>query len=381
MSSRRLVFVLPDASDLVTGGNIYNRELVDAARRHRAIEAVSVADWERHVAAGEPGTYFVDTLNMRELLRAVPAPPEARRAGRQRFVLVVHLLPSMDPARAAGDPALAVEEAAVPRFDGFLVTSAYTAGVLRARGLTQPCLVVPPGLPHRPRPPLAYRPGARALLVGNLVANKGVLPFIHALAAALPRAGGRGAAPTVPLTIDVVGRADLDPDHAAACLRAARAAGLTGEADGDGGGGGRAEGHGEAEGGPAIIRFRGPTAYDDMDRHYRDASLLLSPSLMETFGMALQEARAFGLPILACRVGNTAAHIEEGVTGHLYDSAADLVNGLLELVRSPDRLRALFMSAQAARAGGDYTWDAAAREFLRQQGDLEAAAAGPGATR
>ncbi len=351
MSSRRLAFVLPSGSHLISGGNIYNRELLAAARRHRTVDALSVADWEREVAAGEPGTFVVDTLNMSEFLGAVRAP----RPDGQRFLLVVHLLPSMDPVR--GDhPSLAVERAALPRFDGFLVTSAYTAGQLRQRGQAQPCLTVPPGLPARPRPPLELGPGLRALIVGNLVANKGVLPFIHALAAAV-RAGD-------PLAVDVVGRLDLDADHAAACLRAARDAGLTAEDPGSDRG---------------LLRFCGPASYEAMDGHYRRSSLFLSPSLMETFGMALQEARAFGLPILACDAGNSAAHVEEGVNGHLYRSIPDLVEGLMELVRSPEQLRGLFASAQAARTGGDYTWDVAACDFLRQLDEFERAGAPDGA--
>jgi hypothetical protein len=39
-------------------------------------------------------------------------------------------------------------------------------------------------------------------------------------------------------------------------------------------------------------------------------------------------------------------------------------------------MRRLFDSAQAARSGGDYTWDAAAREFLRQIDDFERAEGG-----
>ncbi len=338
----RLAFVLPSGSHLVTGGNIYNRELLGAARRHRAVNALSVADWERQVADGEPGTFVVDTLNMSDFLRAVAAPRE-----QQRFLLVVHLLPSMDPVRDRDDASLAVEREALPRFDGFLVTSAYTAGQLRARGRGQPCLIVPPGLPERARPPLEPGPDLRALIVGNLVANKGVLPFIEALSSAV-RAGDR-------LAVDVVGRLDLDADHAEACLRAARGAGLI-----------------DSDGGP--LRFCGPASYEEMDDHYRRASLFLSPSLMETYGMALQEARAFGVPILACDAGNSAAHVEEGVNGHLYRSIPELVVGLMELVRSPRELRRLFASAQAARTGGDYTWDVAARDFLRQLDEFERAA-------
>ncbi len=343
MTSGRLVFVLPSDSHLVSGGNIYNRELLAAARRQRSVDAMSVAEWERAVAAGEPGTFLVNTLNMSEFMRAVRDP----RPRGQRFVLVVHHLPSLEPGLPADHPALALEAEALPRFDGFLATSRYTAELLQARRLPGRCMTVSPALAPRPRPPLEYRPGVRGLIVGNLIPRKGVLPFIDALAAAAA-AGDR-------LEIDIVGRSDLEPEHARDCVAAARERGLM---EGDG---------------AVKIHFRGPVAYDVMDDFYRTASLLLSPSLMETFGMALQEARAFGLPILACKGGNAAAHIDDGKSGHLYDSVRDLVTGLMELVRSPDAMRRLFASAQAVRSGADYTWDVAAREFLRQIGEFERA--------
>jgi len=340
MIASRLAFVFPPHSDLVSGGNIYNRELVAAARLRRPVEELSVEEWLRQVAAGTAGTFFVDTLNMREFLDAVPWPGPRG----QRHLLVVHHLPSLEPGLPAGDPSLAVERAALPRFDGFLATSPYTAALLAARGLPQPCLTVRPALPPRPRPALELRPGVRALIAGNVIPRKGVLPFIDELAAAM-RQGDR-------LTVDVVGRLDLEPEHAEACVRAAREAGLEGETA------------------PVVMRFLGPASYEEMDAHYSAASVLVSPSLMETFGMALQEARACGLPILACRGGNAAAHIEEGA-GLLFDSVGELVNGLLELVRSPEAQRRLFTSAQAARSGGDYTWEVAAGEFLRKLDEFE----------
>jgi glycosyltransferase involved in cell wall biosynthesis len=337
--NRRLVFVFPPESDLVSGGNIYNRELVAAARRHRPIEAIADADLARAAAQGAEATFFIDTVSLPRFLADVPPPP-ARPPG-QRFFLIVHHLPSLEPGLPASHPSLAVERDALPRFDGFLATSPYTASLLRARGHAQPCLTVRPALPARERPPLEYRPGVRALLVANLIPRKGVLPFLEALAAGLD--------PGDDLAVDVVGRDDLDPEHAVRCLRAAEERGLTGSP----GAGGR-------------VVFRGPVPYDEMDALYRGATAFLSPSSMETFGMALQEARAFGVPILARRGGNAAAHVEHGVSGYLYDTVDDLVAGLLALVRAPDRMRQLFAAAQALRTGSEYTWGDAAAELLRQ---------------
>jgi len=364
MRNERLLFVLPPDSDRISGGNIYNRELLAAvSRQHRAIESIAEAECRRMVAAGASGIFLIDTVSLAELEGSLR--PAARAPG-QRLVLVVHHLPSLEPGLAPDHPSWIRERATLPGLDGFLATSRYTAALLRAAGYSQPCLVVPPALPARPRPPLDYRPGMRALLVGNLIPRKGVLRFLDALAAA--------RRPTDVLRVDIIGRGDLDPDHARACVRAAERAGLS-RAGGLVGGAGdpRAEHLHAADPRAADaepVGFRGPVAYGEMDALYRDASLFLSPSLMETFGMALQEARAFGLPILAHRGGNASAHVEQGVNGYLYDSIGELVDGFLELCRAPERMRQLFAAAQAHRAGGDYTWDAAAAEFLRQIDDF-----------
>lgn len=332
----RLLFVMPPSSQMVSGGNIYNRQLVDAVRRRRPIEEVSEAAWAAQVDGGDPSIWFIDTVSLAAFLGA--------RAGTgQRALLVVHHLPSLEPGIADDDPALALERAALPRFDGFLTTSPYTTALLRDRGHQQPCLTVRPALPDRPRPPLELRPGVRALLVANLIPRKGVAPFVRALAAAR-RPGDQ-------LTVDVVGRADLDPACAADCARAIAEAGL--------------------DRGEVIVHLRGPASYEEMDALYRGATLFLSTSQMETFGMALQEARAFGVPILACRGGNASAHVEHGVTGALCETVTELVEELLDLSRAPERLASLFAAAQSLRTGSEYTWDVAAEEFLRQLGDFE----------
>ena len=332
----RLIFVMPPTSQLVSGGNIYNRQLVDAVRRRRSIDEAPEEAWAAQAEGGEPAVWFIDTVSLAAFLGTRPGPG-------QRAILVVHHLPSLEPGITDDDPALALERAALPRFDGFLTTSPYTTSLLRDRGHQQPCLTVRPALPDRPRPALDFRPGVRALLVANLIPRKGVVPFVHALAAAR-RPGDR-------LTVNVVGRDDLDPACAAGCARAIAEAGL--------------------DGGDVTVSLRGPVSYEEMDALYRDATLSLSTSQMETFGMALQEARAFGVPILACRGGNASAHVEHGVTGALCETVTELVEELLDLARVPDRLAALFAAAQSLRTGSEYTWEVAAGEFLRQLGDFE----------
>lgn len=63
---------------------------------------------------------------------------------------------------------------------------------------------------------------------------------------------------------------------------------------------------------------------DDPGLHYAKASILVNlsrPDLwIETFGLTLIEAMAFGVPVIAPPVGGPAEIVEDGVTGYLVDS-------------------------------------------------------------
>jgi glycosyltransferase involved in cell wall biosynthesis len=103
-----------------------------------------------------------------------------------------------------------------------------------------------------------------------------------------------------------------------------------------------------------------------MHEAYRRANLFISASRMETFGMALQEARAHGLPILALDAGHARHHFTDGEDGVLCDSLPALVAQLLALARDPARLRVLVARARASRPSSGYTWQVAAAHLLAE---------------
>jgi glycosyltransferase involved in cell wall biosynthesis len=337
-----LVFALPDGSDRVSGGNIYNDRLIRELRTLVSVDSVSIDQCRDRVGRGEAGCYLIDSLNLREFLE-FPTP----RPG-QSFTLIVHHLPSLEPG-ANHDPQselMRVEREALARFDAFLATSTFTATYLVDRECPAArILTVPPGSPTPGPPnhetPRVYLPPVRALMVGHMIPGKAMRALFVALEPRL--------APGDELSIDVVGRLDLDPEYARRCRD------LT-------------EGSARLA---SIVRYRGSLPPAEMPAQYQAANVFVSASRMETFGMALQEAHTHGLPIVALDGGYVRHHFTDGEDGLLFFSLEALADGLLELVRDPQRAAALFARAQgraqaADRAAGVYDWPAAAQLFLTQ---------------
>jgi glycosyltransferase involved in cell wall biosynthesis len=63
---------------------------------------------------------------------------------------------------------------------------------------------------------------------------------------------------------------------------------------------------------PRVV-WHGPAARSDVHLHYRNADILVFPTLSDGFGLTQLEARAWRLPIIVTR--RCGAVIEDGVTG------------------------------------------------------------------
>jgi glycosyltransferase involved in cell wall biosynthesis len=328
-----LVLLLPEGSARVSGGNIYNAELWRELSLATTARAVDRATFRALLTGGTPGVYFVDSLDLDEALRL----PE--RAAGQRAILLVHHLPSLEPE--PNNAALALERAALPLFDAYLCTSPFTREWLRGRGIDPGRLMlVTPGLPAiEPVPEGDARPLC-ALMVGNLIARKGVLPLLEALA--------REVRPDDAFTLELLGRSDLEPEYAAAC-RSVHARSPLGER----------------------VRFLAEVPYGEMGAVYRRASLVVSAASMETYGMALAEARAHGVPMLTRDGGYARHHVNDGKNGHIVSSVGALAHALLGFARDPGALGALRTGARALASPGGPSWARAAAELTSALERLE----------
>lgn len=312
----RHVFVVPEPTAMVSGGNVYNAGLTTALRAAGA--DVTLQDrLAPPVAAG--AVQWVDSLYLDAL-------PSLRRDG-VRTNLVVHYLPTLvarGAVPAAGE-LTAVEQAALDAADGFLVPSELMRAALRTLGVERPILVVAPGLEVPAAQPTVEHERLHAVVVANVTPGKRVLPLVAAVN------------PAWPIALSVAGSVTMDPDYARACRDAA-----------------------------PQVRFTGALPHEAVGALVAASDVLVSPSCMESFGLALAEARALGVPILARGGGNSAAHVEARAGGRLFDDDAALAADLARLAGDRDERRRRRAAAQAHRPA-PRGWADAARDFLDAQ--------------
>lgn len=83
------------------------------------------------------------------------------------------------------------------------------------------------------------------------------------------------------------------------------------------------------------------------------SDVFVFPSLTDTFGIAMVEALACGLPVAAFPVPGPRDVLRPGVTGVMSRDLAEAVSGALRLDRG-----------RCATAAADFTWEAATRQFF-----------------
>jgi glycosyltransferase involved in cell wall biosynthesis len=122
----------------------------------------------------------------------------------------------------------------------------------------------------------------------------------------------------------------------------------------------------------ARTRWVGAVAPAALSAHYAAADLLVWPAHNEAYGMALLEAQAAGLPVVACRTRGVPDVVEDGRTGLLVpeDDPAAFAGAITALLADPER-RVRFGAAAAAWVRRERTLEHAALALdrvLRQVG-------------
>ncbi|MBX3186572.1 MAG: glycosyltransferase family 4 protein [Labilithrix sp.] len=299
---RPCLFVVPDPKTKISGGNLYNAGLITALCAAGVDVRVIDRDGARDVARDDE-LCLVDSLYLAELPRFAPC------------WLLAHYLPALVEGRERLSD---VERTALLAAEGIVVPSAFMADAFaRLAPEPRPVAVVTPGLE------LAHDAAARApraVVVANLVPGKGVLELLRSLG-------------TRRLPLAVVGALDRDPVYASACRAAA-----------------------------PWVDFLGERTHAETLATIAASDFLISSSRMESFGLALAEARALGVPIVALDRGNARAHVDEASGGRLVGSDEALADACVRLAQDPSELDRRRRAARAQRAA-PRTWADAARDF------------------
>ncbi|MFN2384404.1 MAG: glycosyltransferase family 4 protein [Gemmatimonadota bacterium] len=192
----------------------------------------------------------------------------------------------------------------------------------------RPVEVIPYGVPLPEAPPSGERALAEPtlLFVGRLVARKGVDRLLEALATL---AGRRWR-------LEVVG---FGPDRDA-LERQAAALGLA-----------------------ERVAFLGRVPNAELEAAYSRAYGFVLPATLdaradtEGLGVVLLEAMAYGVPVVATRMGGIVDIVEDGVNGWLVeDSVPALAAGVARLLDNPDQARGMGKRGRA-RVRDAFGWD------------------------
>lgn len=336
-----MIYLVPDIHDLQTGGNVYNRRMVEELDPEWSVRVVPWAPVDApppHLDGSEADVIVIDSLLARtpDAMRAVW---EARP--NSTLVLLAHYLHCIDPNADDAETATA-ERAALDVFDGVVTTSRFTKRALTEEGVSRRRIkVVPPGLDERYREPLPARSGRsvpRMLTVGNLLPEKGLGSFVEVLRDLR----------SVPWKWVLVGDASLDSEYADSVIERIREAGLS-----------------------ERVMHTGAVSPEDLPTWYDRADLFVLPSPFETLSMSTREAMARGLPVVAYRAGGVEENFGSAAAGRLVAPGdSNAFRSALEALLSNSSARSEMGRAGRRRSKVFPSWPEAARRFREALDEL-----------
>jgi hypothetical protein len=114
------------------------------------------------------------------------------------------------------------------------------------------------------------------------------------------------------------------------------------------------------------VRFLGRLGQDEIARLWAAADICPWPAINEAWGMALLEAQATGVPVVAGRIGGVPAIVADGVTGLLAPPGDDIAfAAALDRLLADPALRRRLGAAASAKVAADHTLAIAADRLDR----------------
>lgn len=141
--------------------------------------------------------------------------------------------------------------------------------------------------------------------------------------------------------------------------------------------GGPAQRWAQARGLADGVHFRGPVAQAELVQQLRGSLALLHPSLLEACSMAIAEAMAIGLPVIAgAKTAGVAWQLDSGRAGVLVDvrDPASMAEGIVRLAADRHRWQALSTAARG-RARELFSVDTVVNRYLALYAELPRAPA------
>ncbi len=328
----RLLFLLPDIQDIPTGGNIFNNNMVEVLKQHVEVEIkvikADAADCDEPLAG-------YDLIIVDSLLAGAPGIATLRQttSNRTKWVLLVHYLAPCDPAK---EDHSGIAPAYLKNFHAFVTTSQFSKDCLMNLGIaSREIHVAYPGLnavyrqshdaPEQDR-------AMRMLTVSSLLPGKGLLEFIDMLE----------MLPANAWTWALVGDDTLDLKYADKLKSRMHTTSVARQMHWHG----------------SILPAQMPACYASYD-------LFVLPSKFETLGMAIREAMASGLPVVAFDVGGISESLAAGggILIPAYDNVR-MVAVLSNLVANINKRKALGKEARAASKTFP-SWEASGVQLIR----------------
>jgi glycosyltransferase involved in cell wall biosynthesis len=307
----RAVLVVPGALRRLSGGNRYDREVIDSLNRSGwRVDVV-----EPGAASGPTDLVILDSLAFRHGRVETEAP----------VLALAHQLPGQVGGGSASDP----ERAALSSAAAVVTVSEWlAAGILALTAA--PVQVIPPGRDGAWAPDGPEEDADLVLCVGNAVPGKGLPEAIDGFLAA-DVADGR---------LVLAGDMTWDAEEAER-LRAA------------------------AERAPGRVEVVGRLSSQELSARHRRARLLLTASVYEGWPIAVAEAMASALPVAAFDVPGIRELVRPDVDGLLVPlgDMAGLTEAVSRLWRDRDLARRLGTSARE-RAVSWPTWEETGHRFV-----------------
>lgn len=276
-----------DDPDLVSGGNAYDRHVIDGLRESgwAVTEHPVAGSWPHPDRASLEGLAAVvvtvpanGLLLVDGLVGSCAAAVLVPATNRVRLTVLVHLPLGLADPVAAQEERRVLEAAA-----GIVTTSGWTRRALLDAYALDPRVVhvARPGV-HRAALAPTARAGSRLLCVGAVTAHKGQADLLAALSLVADLAW----------SCVVAGSLDREPELVARLRRQLSQTGLDGR-----------------------VRLVGSLRGTDLERAYAASDLLVLPSHLETYGMVVTEALARGIPVVATEVGGVSEALGDTLDG------------------------------------------------------------------